>query len=335
MNKILINMSNRPTLLIAMAMLIAISTYGQDGQLSQYEAAPIILNPSLTGMYENADFRMSSNVRSQWNSLSSSFITTAFAYDVSFEHRYGVGAYINNYNMAGIMNTFQFGATAAYNVSDEKADHTLSVGATLGLIYKKVNDEELLWDVQYNDGYFDNDLPTGESVQKGGRLMPEVALGMAYRSTSMNKRFNPFGNFAIFHLTTPDEAILRVTKSDLPIRYSVNGGVRMEVANNTYLTPMGLYMRQGKDQQINAGLMGEYALSGTGYRVLGGVSYRSNDAVIAHVGLRHHGAQYRFSYDINTSPLSSYTNNNGAYEFSIIYKGTHSGRSRRVSGGAF
>jgi len=335
MNNIMRTMSNIKIILIALALFVVGVTQAQDGQLSQYEAAPVMLNPALTGMYENSDFRMSSNVRSQWNSLSSSFLTTAFAYDISMEKKYGFGTYLNNYNMAGIMNTFQFGFTGAYNVSDSRADHTLSVGANLGLIYKKVNDQELLWDVQYNDGYFNNDLPSGENIQKGGRLMPEVALGMAYRSTSGRKRFNPFGNFALFHLTTPDEAIFRATKSDMPIRYSVNGGVRIMVINDLHLTPMGLYMRQGNDQHINVGVMGEYTLPGTKYAALFGCSYRYYDAIIAQVGFKHRSAVYRFSYDINTSPLKTYTNNNGAFEFSIIYRGTHSGRTRRVQSSAF
>lgn len=335
MNNIMRTIKKIRIVLIALALVGVGSIYAQDGQLSQYEAAPVILNPALTGMYENADFRMSSNVRSQWNSLSSSFLTTAFAYDVSIEKRYGFGTYLNNYNMAGIMNTFQFGLTAAYNVSDERADHTLSVGANLGLIYKKINDQELLWDMQYNDGYFNNDLPSGENIEKGGRLMPEVGLGMAYRSTSASKRFNPFGNIALFHLTTPDEAIFRATKSDIPIRYSVNGGVRIMVMDDLRLTPMGLYMRQGNDQHINVGVMGEYTLPGTMYAALFGCSYRLNDAIIAQVGFKHRSAVYRFSYDITTSSLKTYTNNNGAFEFSIIYKGTHSGRTRRVQSSSF
>lgn len=327
--------TNKNILLLSLALCGTVATFAQDGQLSQYDAAPVLLNPALTGMYENADFRMSCNVRSQWNSLSSSFLTTAFAYDISMEKRYGFGTYLNNYNMAGIMNTFQWGATAAYNVSDPRADHTLSVGVNLGLIYKKVNDQQLLWDMQYNDGYFDGDLPSGENIQKGARLMPEVALGIAYRSTNDRKRLNPFGNFALFHVTTPDEAIFRAAKSDLPIRYSVNGGVRVEVMEALYLAPMGLYWRQGQDQQINAGVMGEYMLPGSMYSVLFGGSYRVNDAVIAQVGLKHRSAMYRFSYDINTSPLKTYTNNNGAFEFSIIYQGTHSGRERRIQSSAF
>jgi type IX secretion system PorP/SprF family membrane protein len=307
----------------------------QDNQLSQFDAAQVLLNPAHTGMYENAEFRMSSNVRSQWNSLGSSFLTTAFAYDISMNKRYGIGTYLNNYNMAGIVNTFQTGVTAAYNVSDPRANHTLSAGVNLGMIYKKVNDQQMVWDAQYDDGFFNTDLPSGEAFQKAARLMPELALGIAYRATNARKRVNPFGNFALFHVTTPDESIFRTEKSDLPIRYSLNGGARVMVMEQLFLTPQALYMRQGNDELINVGMMGEFAIGGSVYSALFGVAYRVDDAVIAQVGLKHKNSAYRFSYDVNTSPLRSYTNNNGAFEFSISYYGMHSGRERRTTSSAF
>ena len=146
---------------------------------------------------------------------------------------------------------------------------------------------------------------------------------------------NPFGNFAMFHVTTPDESVLRTTKSDLPIRFSGSGGARIEVAQGTYIIPMGLYMRQGNDQMINAGLTSEIGIAGTPYSAVVGCSYRVKDAVIAQVGLKHSNAAFRFSYDINVSPLRNYTRKNGAFEFSILYYGSHSGRQRRITSSAF
>ncbi len=320
---------------LALALCAAGALQAQDGHLSHYDAAPALLNPALTGMYDNADFRLTSNVRSQWNSLSSSFITTGFGYDVAMQGRYGFGTYLNNYNMAGIMNTFQWGASAAYNVSEKDARHILSAGINLGLIYKKMNDQQLVWDAQYDNGNFNTDLPSGENFMKGARLMPEVAIGISYKSNTNRRRVNPYANAALFHVTTPDESILRTTKSDLPIRYSANAGAKIELVENTYLIPMGLYMRQGADQQVNVGMMAEVGLGGSVYSVVGGLAYRMNDAVIVQAGLKHKAVVYRFSYDANVSSLSTYTRRNGAFEFSLVYYGMHSGRDRRVTTSVF
>lgn len=319
---------------MAITLFGAGASRAQDAQLSQYDAAAVLLNPALTGMFENSDFRVSSNLRSQWNSLASNFLTTAFAVDMSMDRQYGFGAYLNNYNMAGIMNNFQAGVTGAYNVSSGK-NYTLSAGVNLGLIYKKVNDDKLVWDAQYDRDHFDSDLPSGELFQKMGRMMPDLGVGIAYRSTNKLKTVNPFGNFALFHVTTPDESIFRNEKSDLPIRYSVNAGARVTITEGVDIIPQGLYMRQGVDQQIQAGVLGQVALMNGIYGVVGGASYRLNDAIIAQVGIKHGNNMYRFSYDVNVSPLRTYTNNNGAFEFSIVYFGTISGRSRRMTSSAF
>ena len=53
------------------------------------------------------------------------------------------------------------------------------------------------------------------------------------------------------------------------------------------------------------------------------------------MGIKHGNNYYRFSYDVNVSPLRSYTRNNGAFEFSIVYLGTVSGRARRMTSSAF
>ena len=328
-------MRTTTALTLAITILGTGTVLAQDAQLSQYEAAAILLNPAHTGMYEEADFRVSSNLRSQWGSLGSNFLTTAFAVDMSMDRQYGFGAYLNNYNMAGNLNTFQAGATAAYNVSSPKAKHTLSAGVNLGVIYKKVNYDKLVWDAQYDRDHFDSDLPSGEEFQRGSRIMPDLGAGINYRSVDRNRTVNPFGGFALFHVTTPDESIFLEVKSDLPIRWSVNGGAKITLMEGLDLVPQGLYMRQGADQQVQAGLLGQIAFMNNVYSAVAGVSYRLKDAVIAQVGIKHGNNYYRFSYDVNISPLKGYTHSNGAFEFSLVYYGTLSGRSRRLTSSAF
>jgi hypothetical protein len=79
------------------------------------------------------------------------------------QDRYGFGSYLNNYNMAGIMNTFQSGLPASYNVADREGDTPCLEAWPWVLIYKKLNDQQLVWDAQYDDGYFNTDLPSGET----------------------------------------------------------------------------------------------------------------------------------------------------------------------------
>jgi hypothetical protein len=115
----------------------------------------------------------------------------------------------------------------------------------------------------------------------------------------------------------------------------VNAGAVVTVTDGVDIIPQGLYMLQGADQQIQAGLMGKVDLMNGVYGVLAGASYRLNDAIIAQVGIKHGNNYYRFSYDVNISPLKGYTRSNGAFEFSVVYYGTISGRARRMTSSAF
>lgn len=317
-------------LLLVPVFGLSVAVNAQDPHLSQYDAAPVLLNPAQTGMYENADFRMSCNLRSQWSKLATNFLTTGFSYDAAIQGRYGAGMYLTNYDMAGVYKTFSAGLSGAYNVSGKGARHTLSVGLNAGVIYKKVNDQDLLYDLQYNDGYFDSDLPTGETDIRMQRLMPELGLGLAYRSIDSKRLLNPFASVALFHITTPDESLWRTVQSDLYMRWSCSGGVVVTVTDQLRLTPQALFMAQGKDREINAGLNGEFNLGGSAYNLLFGGACRLNDAVITHLGVKHRNNVYRMSYDVNTSGLQEFTNKKGAIEFSIQYYGTHAGRERRV-----
>jgi len=86
---------------------------------------------------------------------------------------------------------------------------------------------------------------------------------------------------------------LRTTKSDMPFRYSVNGGARGSINEPFSLTPHALYMRQGNDQLLHVGLMSEFVVGNSVYSALCGASYRMNDAITVHVGLKHKNSGYR------------------------------------------
>ena len=59
------------------------TVYGQDPQFTQFYANPVYLNPAFSG--SNKCPRLVSNYRDQWPGFSGNFITTAVAYDQSFD----------------------------------------------------------------------------------------------------------------------------------------------------------------------------------------------------------------------------------------------------------
>ncbi len=80
-------------------------------------------------------------------------------------------------------------------------------------------------------------------------------------------------------------------------------------------------MYQAKATDVNLGLLAAYRLKDSESEILAGLSVRTRDAVILHVGLRQKQNVYRISYDINTSYLNQFTGGKGALEISVNYFG--------------
>src|SRR6476661_3975981 len=64
----------------AILMVTAHLAQAQDPHFTQYHAAPLFINPALTGMY-NGTIRASTNYRSQWTSIGDGFTTMQFCAD--------------------------------------------------------------------------------------------------------------------------------------------------------------------------------------------------------------------------------------------------------------
>ena len=81
-------------------------------------------------------------------------------------------------------------------------------------------------------------------------------------------------------------------------------------------------MNQMRAWEFNIGCLAYYTIKNSSLDAILGCDYRHKDAVIAHIGFRQGKSIFRFSYDINISGLKGYTNNRGAWEFSLILVGT-------------
>lgn len=309
-------------LLSAIVVLCFLSTgKTQDAQISQYDASPVMFNPANTGMLKFTDLRIAALYRSQWSSLATSFNTFAASFDMAANDRFGVGGVFINTDEANVITTSNFLFSGAYQVSDpNQTKYILSAGVQVGVMYKRVNTNGLIFDSQF-DGYnFDGTLPSQEAFDRTSRLMLDANIGISYKSTDRRKKINPNADLAVFHVTAPDESFIGEEKSKLPLRWMGSVGARIEINRQLMLDPSVIYQRQREAQQFLINAIVNYTFQSTPYQVIGGLGYRTSDAVIIHAGIRHNANIFRISYDINTSSLSDYSKNRGALEFTVIYR---------------
>lgn len=312
-----------PTVLVSLIFTCGFSTKSsaQDAQLSQAQSSPVMFNPANTGMLNFTDMRITAMYRSQWTSLATSFNTFAMSFDMAASDRMGIGAVFVNTDEANVLGSSNFLVSGAYQITDpNQTKYMITTGAQLGVLYKRVNANGMIFDSQWDGENFDNDIASGEQFTRTSRFMVDANIGIAYKSTDRTKKLNPYADFALFHATTPDESFIGEVKSKLPIRLMGNVGARIEVNRDFLIDPSVTWMRQRESQQFLVNAMAHYSIAGTPYQVLGGLGYRTEDAAIITAGVRHNANIFSISYDVNTSKLSDYSKNRGALEFSVIYR---------------
>ncbi len=304
-------------------LLYGTSVQAQDLHLSQTGTSPLHTNPARTGKTDGI-FRAHGHYRSQWSSLTPDpFTTSIFSFDMPFE-QFGAGLYVRSSRAGqGDFGIFNMLLSGSYDQKlNQKGTHRVSVGIQGGFIQKSVNPQQLTFESQYtaqNGGSFDQSLASGENFQRTSFTVPDLNAGLLYYHSKESSRFQPFIGGTVHHILEPQETFFQAS-NDLPMRYSVQAGSRINISKKFQLLAKGLSMYQKNDREHRVGLLAHYLLENGAYLILG-PNWRAQDAVIVEAGVEYDSYQVRMSYDINTSSLRPSTNGRGGFEISFIYTG--------------
>ena len=317
------------TILLVTGLLLNENGIAQDYHLSHYDAAPLYLNPALTGMSKDirGDYRITSDFRSQWKSLGiKQFKTFYTGYDmpiVKEENRFGVGGYIINHRAGiGQFNTFSLMASGSYDImKGNKNPHIFKTGLQLGFLSKAYDQDKYIFNEQYNSstGEFDAAADNMENFQKASIFKFDAAFGLYYKYLDPEGKYTPSVGLALQHITMPNESFTSY-KSKLPIRYTFHTDCKIKINEKWDVTPKFLFMLQAKTTELNLGAQGSYKIDDN-FKVLPGIWYRNKDALILDLAFQFTNNYLRISYDINTSYLNTYTGGKGAFELSLVLVG--------------
>lgn len=296
----------------------------QDFHLSMYDAAPLFLNPAMTGLIDTK-MRAHIHFRNQWNVLAYKPFTTALASFDLPKGKWGFGGQISNMRAgAGNYNVFQLLGSAAYSVPVDKLKyHNLSLGMQLGFTQKRIEYQVLTFDSQWttvNGGSFDKSASNGENFTGNNQFQEAVNFGALYYYGKQQSRLNPFAGFSAFNLTRPKESFVG-GNNRLPRRYYLHLGVRVNVSEILYVIPKVLIYSQAKIVQQTYALDAGYYFKGEKFYALAGYTFRVKDASIVYVGLKKDNYIFKMAYDFNVSGLRGITKTRGAYELSLTWMG--------------
>ena len=314
----------------------------QDKHFTQFYAAPLTLNPALTGAF-NGSYRVGGTYRDQWrNALDDPYVTFATAIDVrfpvEFDPRYkdafAVGLLFYTDKVSSIdFNTNQIALSGAFHKAlDFENKQYLSAGFQAGLAQRNVNYENLTFGDQFNavDAF---EFATAENLPENNFSFADFNVGINYAITP-KKGLSFFVGAAMHHVFQPQLTFYTVDDggdSKLFSKYSAQLSAEIPLNWRLSLVPRVLFATQGPHTEINAGSnirikindYNESAIHVGGWvRPVGNYDDSFGiDAAIVMFGLELNSVLIGLSYDLNLTDLTTTQQGQGAFEISITYLG--------------
>ncbi|MDN3602790.1 type IX secretion system membrane protein PorP/SprF [Belliella kenyensis] len=318
-------MKKQALILFTISLICSSILKAQDFHYSQFYAAPLFLNPALTGSTELT--RVGANYRKQWPGLGHDFNSYSAYFDhYSYDLRSGFGIAINSFRESNFnISTTDFSMFYAYNLRLSESMN-FRMGTQLGLVRRNAaldniifGDQIDLFSRSINQNTIDNlpdfDPYTYLDISFGG-LLTGNSFWLGVSTHHINRpslSFYPSQDFGY-----------------LPMKWSVHGGYTLPLGSNgywgsTYDNQVSLlvnYKNQAPFKQLDLGTQAIYkgVISGVSYRGIPGVRNMPNqDSIIFLLGLAlDSGVKIGYSYDFMISNIGIQTR--GAHEISIRHQ---------------
>jgi type IX secretion system PorP/SprF family membrane protein len=280
--------------------------HAQDAFFSQYNSAPVYLNPGFTGSTGYA--RAATSFRDQWPQLSGNFITSNVSYDQYFAKLHGGLGLNMEYDLAGgLFSTTSANLSYAFHLPLFENKLVFSPAVSVGLLRKHVDWESLTFgdmiDPRRGFIYSTPIAPMQTTVN---------CFDLTTGFIAYTKRITV--GFSAAHVTQPEVGF--IGSSRLQARYTIHasgvlGHVPGEFENRFSVIPQIVYVQQGDFNELTGGasvLFKNYSV---------GAAYRVNDAAIFMLGYQNNLFRVAYSYDLTTSKLTEQTG--GAHELAVQF----------------
>jgi type IX secretion system PorP/SprF family membrane protein len=317
--------------------------FAQDRQFTQFYAAPLTLNPALSGAFDGK-YRVGAVYRDQWRGLlDQPYQTFAFGADLRLEpfrtskDRIGAGlSFFRDKINALDFSTTQMAISTAYHKSlDYNKSEFLSLGVQVGLTQRNVNYEGLTFQEQWN-GVTGYTLPRTERLPENNFGYNDFSTGINY-SVSPSPRFSFFSGLSVHHFNRPNVAFFKgeeLPKIPLFMRYGLQLAAQFPINKSytVYMSPRLMATLQGPHLTANVG---------TNFRIRVDKTYNTNlhigswirpvknndglniDALVMMTGFEFNHVLLGFSYDMNIPNLKNYRRNQNVFEISLVYLGSY------------
>lgn len=337
------------------SIFFAFTVQAQDRLFSQNYAAPLFLNPALTGAFDGK-FRVSGIYRNQYNGILEDPFET---YSVAADFKFGLGQDRRKKDLVGIGLAFftdkvgrvDFSTTnialsgAFHKALDPRSKTYLSGGFQLGIVQRNLNYSSITFQDQFDglNGFLD---PTAENLPENNFAFGDFNAGINYVWTP-KARTSLFVGVGIHHFLTPpvgfyarQEGLTDYAEDPLDMKLSLQVSGSLPFGERFSILPRVIAAAQGPHLKIDAGTnlrvgigeLQDFALHIGGYaRMVTNTTDGNAGAdvqpaafeiptAVAMVGLEYNNVLFGFSYDIFLQDAGLGQN---AFEISVAYLGEY------------
>jgi type IX secretion system PorP/SprF family membrane protein len=306
----------------------------QDLHFSQYFNAPLLVNPANTGFLPESDYRLGANYRNQWSSIMQVPYQTMSVFGDAQVFRNRIdngwlglgGAILRDVAGSGSLTSTEVYGSIAYHQMLGLSS-LLTAGFNVGWAQKRIDPSRLKFPDQFDGKFFDAGVPTGVVLDNTQTSYLDMQTGLNYAWFPNERAYVNVG-VSVQHINHARETFFESSDlgfGQIPRRYIANIDARFKTTDDMWIiNPNIYYTTDAGATEIMLGTNAEYNLggdNGSGSRLIGGLYYRTGDALIVMVGFQVKNIKLSFSYDITMSGLKNYNGSRGAYEFSSLYNG--------------
>jgi type IX secretion system PorP/SprF family membrane protein len=301
--------------------------HAQDIHFSQFENAPLYVNPALNGLY-NGQLRLVSNYRNQWFSVPVPYMTFSSSLDAKIlpekikNNVLSLGA-LFHYDVAGDtrLSLTHILLNLSYHQQLFKG-FFMGAGVQFGYGQRRFRRDLMTFDDQFNGDVYNPGILSADIANLSVAQLSflDVGSGINLRYQKSARSWLNAG-LAMVHMNSPKQSFMG-QDIRLKTRISVNFNASLQVSGKWDILPGFLYQSQHVYREILFSFFTRYHLNrnlGRETAIYYGTAFRWNDAIIPTIGLNYQGWQFALSYDVNISPFNAATNGQGGIEFSLIH----------------
>jgi type IX secretion system PorP/SprF family membrane protein len=319
------------------------SLHAQDPRLTQFYAAPTLLNPALTGVFEGS-LRVSANYRELYSSVLGSDAFRTIASGAEFRQRVGRTGDFYGLSISALRD--EVGASKFNRIQGHlggsylkqldgsryrSSDQYLIAGAQVGFGQRSFNWDNLWFSNQFNtaQAFVDYSATSGEAFNlRETEVFLDFNAGLLWYAI-LDDNASVYLGGAMHHLNQPNVSFVENDDEVLHSRWVGHAGGEIPFTRQLSLLPAVAVMGQNKGLSAAVGANIRYtnrdwkevAIRAGAW---GHVSNRLDqgvhlDAVAVTTILEMDRINLGISYDITTSVLSAANNSRGAFELSLQY----------------